>query len=229
MKFNDYINKTKVAILDYIIEQNSNSDVQQNLISPYYDMERFWSDFITDNLDSFDTTPIGEKMQNYIKNKLKEQPLGFSTVWDAMHSFYCYMVTDAICENDEDELKVESINVDILIDGNIFYSSDWHKTCINFENTNMSNVFISNWSESSDCLQGNVEIPNSDGTTKEFLCRVGYSIDCGEINIELIPIDEDGDLHYDESLNYSNGDFEFASLTFKLTNGDTISYNPNMF
>lgn len=228
MKFNDYINKTKVAILDYIIEHNSNSDVQQNLIIPYYNVNDFWSDFITDNLDSFDTTPIGEKMQNYIKKQLKEQPLAFSTIWDAMHSFYHYMLTDAIYENDEDELKVESINFDIIIDGNIFCSSDWHKICINFENTNMSNVFISNWSESGDCLQGDVEITDSDGATKEFICRVGYLIDCREINIELIPIDENGDLHYDESLNYSNDDFVFGNLTFNLTNGDTISYNPNM-
>lgn len=215
MRFKEYIEQVRLATIDFILNNYTNTEINQNIIRPNY-MFDFWQDFIEDSFEkSYSTVLMCDEIREYVREKLKNyDPIDFKSLWKSIPDFEGAELVDS---PDGDGLKVESIDFDFLIDG----GTKWQKAHVEFEVPDcMVNVFEWDDDYSDAILQDSVEV---DGT--EYYCQVGYLLEDRKLSVTLVPTDTDGiDWDWEKSLSNGNGFMLGDEVTFNLTNGDKITY-----
>lgn len=215
MRFKEYIEQVRLTTIDFILNNYTNTEINQNIIRPNY-MFDFWQDFIEDSFEkSYSTVLMCDEIREYVREKLKNyDPIDFKSLWKSIPDFKGAELVDS---PDGDGLKVESIDFDFLIDG----GTKWQKAHVEFEVPDcMVNVFEWDDDYSDAILQDSVEV---DGT--EYYCQVGYLLEDRKLSVTLVPTDTDGiDWDWEKSLSNGNGFMLGDEVTFNLTNGDKITY-----
>lgn len=215
MRFKEYIEQVRLTTIDFILNNYTNTEINQNIIRPNY-MFDFWQDFIEDCFEkSYSTVLMCDEIREYVREKLKNyDPIDFKSLWKSIPDFKGAELVDS---PDGDGLKVESIDFDFLIDG----GTKWQKAHVEFEVPDcMVNVFEWDDDYSDAILQDSVEV---DGT--EYYCQVGYLLEDRKLSVTLVPTDTDGiDWDWEKSLSNGNGFMLGNEVTFNLTNGDKITY-----
>lgn len=215
MRFKEYIEQVRLTTIDFILNNYTNTEINQNIIRPNY-MFDFWQDFIEDSFEkSYSTVLMCDEIREYVREKLKNyDPIDFKSLWKSIPDFKGAELVDS---PDGDGLKVESIDFDFLIDG----GTKWQKAHVEFEVPDcMVNVFEWDDDYSDAILQDSVEV---DGT--EYYCQVGYLLEDRKLSVTLVPTDTDGiDWDWEKSLSNGNGFMLGNEVTFNLTNGDKITY-----
>lgn len=215
MRFKEYIEQVRLTTIDFILNNYTNTEINQNIIRPNY-MFDFWQDFIEDSFEkSYSTVLMCDEIREYVREKLKNyDPIDFKSLWKSIPDFEGAELVDS---PDGDGLKVESIDFDFLIDG----GRKWQKAHVELEVPDcMVNVFEWDDDYSDAILQDSVEV---DGT--EYYCQVGYLLEDRKLSVTLVPTDTDGiDWDWEKSLSNGNGFMLGNEVTFNLTNGDKITY-----
>lgn len=215
MRFKEYIEQVRLTTIDFILNNYTNTEINENIIRPNYTFD-FWQDFIEDSFEkSYSTVLMCDEIREYVREKLKNyDPIDFKSLWKSIPDFEGAELVDS---PDGDGLKVESIDFDFLIDG----GTKWQKAHVEFEVPDcMVNVFEWDDDYSDAILQDSVEV---DGT--EYYCQVGYLLEDRKLSVTLVPTDTDGiDWDWEKSLSNGNGFMLGDEVTFNLTNGDKITY-----
>lgn len=216
MRFKEYIEQVRWATIDFILNNYTNTEINENIIRPNYTFD-FWQDFIEDSLEkSYSTVLMCDEIRDYVRDRLKEgaDSLSFNDLWKTIPDFKDAELFDSL---DGEALKVQSIDFDFLIDG----GTKWQKAHVELEvPDNMVNVFEWDDDYSDAILQDSVEV---DGT--EYYCQVGYLLEDRKLSVTLVPTDTDGiDWDWEKSLSSGNGFKLGDEVTFNLTNGDKITY-----
>ena len=215
MRFKEYIEQVRWATIDFILNNYTNTEINENIIRPNYTFD-FWQDFIEDSFGKSYPVVLVCEIRDYIRDRLKEgaDSLSFNDLWKSIPDFKGAELVDSI---DGEALKVESIDFDFLIDG----GAKWQKAHVEFEVPDcMVNVFEWDDDYSDAILQDSVEV---DGT--EYYCQVGYLLEDRKLSVTLVPTDTDGiDWDWEKSLSNGNGFMLGDEVTFNLTNGDKITY-----
>ena len=116
MRFKEYIEQVRWATIDFILNNYSNTEINENIIRPNYTFD-FWQDFVEDCFEkSYSTVLMCDEIREYVRDRLKEgaDSLSFNDLWKAIPDFKDAELFDSI---DGEALKVESIDFDFLIDG----------------------------------------------------------------------------------------------------------------
>lgn len=215
MRFKEYIEQVRLATIDFILNNYTNTEINEKIIRPNYTFG-FWEDFIEDSFEKSYPVVSTCEIREYVGNRLKEgvDSLSFNDLWKSIPDFKYAGLFDSF---DGEALKVQSIDFVFLIDG----GTKWQKAHVELEVPDcMVNVFEWDDNYSDAILQDSVEV---DGT--EYYCQVGYLLENRKLSVTLVPTDTDGiDWDWEKSLSNGNGFKLGDEVTFNLTNGDKITY-----
>lgn len=216
MRFKEYIEQVRLTTIDFILNNYTNTEINQNIIRPNY-MFDFWQDFIEDSFEkSYPAVLMCDEIRDYVRDRLKEgaDSLSFNDLWRVIPDFENAELFDS---PDGEALEVQSIDFEFLIDG----GTKWQKAHVEFEVPDcMVNVFEWDDDYSDAILQDSVEV---DGT--EYYCQVGYLLENRKLSVTLTPANADTlDWDWDNSLSNGKGFTLGDKVTFNLTNGDKITY-----
>lgn len=216
MRFKEYKEQVRLATIDFVVNNYSNTEINQNIIIPNYTFN-FWNDFIEDGLEDTNSVDMMcNRIREYITHKLSEgvNSLSFNDLWRSLPNFRDWELFDSF---DGEGLRVLSIDFKFLFDN----GTKWENVHLVLDDVPfMTNVFEWDDNQSDAVLWSSYDI---NGTI--YYCGVSYLLEDGKISITLTPPNtDDSDWDWDNSLSNGKGFKLGDEVTFNLTNGDSIVY-----